>query len=627
MQTVQQRLHDLCTPGEARLSSIVQQPLLDTRTSTLPPSNEYLYEHTANRDRAHGLRNSMRDDPTSPIRTAGKTIKNEENKPAKNGKAGSAKTASVVAERTEAEQRIEESTATFPDGRKLRDRAASARANDSSATAASPALDLGPEWLHPVLYPRVPPTAATVHFQELSRLEEGQWLNDSLIEFSFRYIQGSQPQLRKDVYIFNTYFYASLTGNTGKLNKNAINYDAVRRWTSKIKLFEYNYVVVPINKNMHWYLAIICNLRNVRKTLGLDDDEAHSNIFPPVHVSGGISASTEKENTMDTSTEHMSHLSLQSSPDPGGPIDDVGGKRKLWPGSRLQSHDVAIITLDSLENKHPNIVNNLNQYLAAEAQDKLGATIGKLPGVTAKGIPTQDNAYDCGLYAIEYIYYFMQDPEGFVGKILRREWTIKPDWQNFKPSQMRRKVLDVLKNEYKEQANIRNRDRVGKRAARQHAVNKQTNRETDKPISTTDTIPPTIQTSMENHSTKPATARDVGTQQILPSQMMSSDMSRTKAKAEARDGGAEVSQSSLLITPAMRTTTTNLVDEAQEGDRQDHGLETKPRGAATFAELDDALRPEAAAALKPPAPPDRLGLLESFEFSEGNASSSPLRSP
>lgn len=607
MQMIQQRMHDLCTLEGARLN-VDKQSTSDETASILPPIDENSQAHTTCGQPAHKLRNSMRDDSANLVQSVSRTTQDEENKKAKRINARSGKIASLEADRIEAEHvdRAEGSATTPPVGSRLRARAVAARVSSEVSAAASPPLDFGPEWLRPVLYPREPPTAATVHFQELGRLEEGQWLNDSLIEFSLRYVQGQRPQLRKDVYIFNTYFYASLTGNTGKSSKNAINYEAVRRWTSKIKLFEYNYVVVPINKNLHWYLAIICNLRNVRKTLGFEDDEAQSDIFSPMHGSGHTSAFDGKESMMDTSTKHMLHLSLRSSSDPADQIDEAVRKPKLRPGSRLQPHDVAIITLDSLENPHPNIVNNLNQYLAAEAQDKIGARIGKLPGVTAKGIPTQDNAHDCGLYAIEYIRYFMKDPEGFVGKILQREWIIKPDWQNFEPLQMRRQLLNVLKDEYKDQANVRDRDREAKRAARQHAVNNQKHQEKDNLISATKTT------------------------QVSPSQMPWADTSRTNVEVEGKDGRAEVSDCTLLVTPTKRAATRRIIDELQVGATRDRGTTTKSSGPATFAELDDALRPEAAAALKLPAPrgpSGRLGHLESFEFSESSATSSPMRTP
>ena len=47
------------------------------------------------------------------------------------------------------------------------------------------------------------------------------------------------------VYFFNTYFFTQLTKNTGR---QSMTYKAVERWTSKIDIFSYDYIVVPINE-------------------------------------------------------------------------------------------------------------------------------------------------------------------------------------------------------------------------------------------------------------------------------------------------------------------------------------------------------------------------------------------
>ena len=48
------------------------------------------------------------------------------------------------------------------------------------------------------------------------------------------------------MYIFNTFFYERLT--TTAKGRRGINYEAVEKWTSKIDIFQYDFVVVPINE-------------------------------------------------------------------------------------------------------------------------------------------------------------------------------------------------------------------------------------------------------------------------------------------------------------------------------------------------------------------------------------------
>lgn len=47
------------------------------------------------------------------------------------------------------------------------------------------------------------------------------------------------------VYFFNTYFFTALTKNTGR---QSMNYANVARWTGKVDIFGYDYIVIPINE-------------------------------------------------------------------------------------------------------------------------------------------------------------------------------------------------------------------------------------------------------------------------------------------------------------------------------------------------------------------------------------------
>lgn len=99
-----------------------------------------------------------------------------------------------------------------------------------------------------------------MHFEDLPKLDEGEYLNDALIDFYTMYVYlhclvylltrpsylFKQLNVPSDkVYFFNTHFYTKLTEKTGR---NIINYDAVSRWTSKVDIYSYDYIVVPINE-------------------------------------------------------------------------------------------------------------------------------------------------------------------------------------------------------------------------------------------------------------------------------------------------------------------------------------------------------------------------------------------
>lgn len=107
--------------------------------------------------------------------------------------------------------------------------------------------------------------------RDLERLEDGEYLNDNLIEFYLKYLktqlEQTSPETAKSVYFFNTFFFASLT----RKGKRGINYDAVQKWTRSIDIFSYDYVVVPICESQHWYVAIICNLPTLFKDRGIEE--------------------------------------------------------------------------------------------------------------------------------------------------------------------------------------------------------------------------------------------------------------------------------------------------------------------------------------------------------------------
>ena len=121
---------------------------------------------------------------------------------------------------------------------------------------------LGPPWSKDLVYPQPGRRAAIVPFEDLARLDDDEFLNDNLILFFMRYLEThmekNNPEVYKRMHFFNTYFYEALTKTSS--GKKTFNYDAVSKWTKNINLFNRDFVVVPVNENLHWYVAIICNL-------------------------------------------------------------------------------------------------------------------------------------------------------------------------------------------------------------------------------------------------------------------------------------------------------------------------------------------------------------------------------
>ncbi|KAI5988964.1 hypothetical protein EDD15DRAFT_2285488 [Pisolithus albus] len=107
-----------------------------------------------------------------------------------------------------------------------------------------------------LMYPPGGPGALNIMRSDLKRLEPEEYLNDTLIEFGLKLwlseLREKDPLLADQIHVFSSFFYK-------KLNmKNAEEgYQSVRKWTAKVDLFSKKYIIVPINENLHWYLAII----------------------------------------------------------------------------------------------------------------------------------------------------------------------------------------------------------------------------------------------------------------------------------------------------------------------------------------------------------------------------------
>jgi Ulp1 family protease len=141
-------------------------------------------------------------------------------------------------------------------------------------------------WETSLTFPKDGKKKATVDARDIERLDEGEFLNDNLIAFYLRYhedcLEKSRPKLAQRIYFHNTFFYETLT--KGRIRSNNINYDAVKRWTSKVDLFSYDYIVVPVCEKLHWYVAIICNAPRLLQPDTLDvpksQDTAEHEMLP-----------------------------------------------------------------------------------------------------------------------------------------------------------------------------------------------------------------------------------------------------------------------------------------------------------------------------------------------------------
>lgn len=107
------------------------------------------------------------------------------------------------------------------------------------------------------MYPPSGTGALNIMKSDLARLGPSEFLNDTLIEFGLKLwlseLREKNKALADDIHIFSSFFYKKLHNR----KDSAEGYQSVRKWTAKFDLFSKKYVIVPINENLHWYLAVI----------------------------------------------------------------------------------------------------------------------------------------------------------------------------------------------------------------------------------------------------------------------------------------------------------------------------------------------------------------------------------
>ncbi|RMY66111.1 hypothetical protein D0863_08672 [Hortaea werneckii] len=339
------------------------------------------------------------------------------------------------------------------------------------------------EWSHPITYPAQGARRVTVEFSDLERLDEGEFLNDNIISFAMRRLEEQMaPEEKENVHFFNSYFYSFLTTKNGR---KAFNYDAVKRWTKNKDIFSTRYIVVPICVDLHWFVAIICNLPELSRKLAGDDEQEQevkegSNALDSGQVTDveetfeGFGAGVkdgrtktnmergdlEEQNVHGDATEQKDaqlNAKVEIITDSSRPAAANGkkGKRKKTPPTpkKYGPDTPSIITLDSFGSPHTAEIRFLKDYLKAEADAKRGMEFDRdaLQGVTAKGIPEQTNFCDCGVYLIGYIEQFAKDPRGFVSKVLSKQLDQQADFATFDPSakraEVRKELLDLAGKE------------------------------------------------------------------------------------------------------------------------------------------------------------------------------------
>ncbi|NWS69362.1 SENP7 protease, partial [Crotophaga sulcirostris] len=287
-----------------------------------------------------------------------------------------------------------------------------------------------------IVYP--PPPAKRglgVTREDLECLEYGEFLNDVIIDFYLKYLllEKAPKHLADRTYIFSSFFYKCLT-RTEKHSEGDLKVSAaqrrhrrVRTWTRHINIFSKDYIFVPVNEESHWYIAVICfpwleeavyedcphqdSLYHQPQKSPLWSESENTRTGPVLAFPGNCKDDEKKDTDRILFSKGGNEIDASASVLDSG-ISKVSAflvQRSVWFFYRP-----CILIFDSLKaSSVQKTVQVLREYLEMEweAQRKTHREFNKSTMIDlCPRVPKQDNCSDCGVYLLQYVETFFQNP-------------------------------------------------------------------------------------------------------------------------------------------------------------------------------------------------------------------------
>ncbi|XP_069577356.1 sentrin-specific protease 7-like isoform X2 [Brachyistius frenatus] len=245
-----------------------------------------------------------------------------------------------------------------------------------------------------VQYPLAPCRGRiTVTSEDLACLDHGEFLNDVIIDFYLKFLllEGGGGSVSERSHVFSSFFFKQLSRRQAAGEDDApsvpdrqMRHQRVKTWTRHVDIFTKDFLFVPVNQEAHWFLVVVCfpGQQDVR----YDRFQRRA---------GGSQRAAGKPN---------SSLRLQQPPDCSelGCYKDSVMKRPC------------LLVMDSLKlSYHENVCRLLRDYLQVEWEVRRRShrlfSADSMRSCSCR-VPQQDNSSDCGVFLLQYVESFLQNP-------------------------------------------------------------------------------------------------------------------------------------------------------------------------------------------------------------------------
>ncbi|XP_066460796.1 sentrin-specific protease 6 isoform X3 [Eleutherodactylus coqui] len=194
-----------------------------------------------------------------------------------------------------------------------------------------------------IVYPPPPAKGGiSVTNEDLHCLNEGEFLNDVIIDFYLKYLVLEKLREKADkIHIFSSFFYKRLNQrerrnlqDTANLTLQQRRHGRVKTWTRHVDIFQKDFIFVPLNEAAHWFLAVIC-------FPGLEESVHFPNRYyqDTSSLSAGMAQAADEQTSVPTAE---SETCLQGGSSAKSPLKKLPSKKQT-----LASGDTSSGTDDS----------------------------------------------------------------------------------------------------------------------------------------------------------------------------------------------------------------------------------------------------------------------------------------